>query len=128
MKLYGWAALAVVVVFGIGWITGASGKSDLELARRAAAERADEAEVRGLVLDGRVQLYTMNYGEATRRFADARTILERVQTELREQGLGERAGRLEVALGHLREAQRLALALDPSAHNQAAEALRALGR
>jgi hypothetical protein len=126
-RIYLAVAITILGAFGLGWVIGASGRSELELGKRTAVERADMLEVRATVLQGRVALFQMNFGEASQRFGDAVTTLDRLQRELREQGLGERAGRVEVALGHLREAQRLALALDQNANNQAGEALKALG-
>jgi hypothetical protein len=126
-KLIGSVVLALVVSFGIGWLTGASGKRGLEQQRAAAEERADFAQVRALIGDGRVSLFLVNFGDASRRFEEARGLVERVQTRLRESGQAERAGRLEIALSHLKDAQRLAASLDSSAQGAAAEALRALG-
>jgi hypothetical protein len=73
-----------------------------------------------------VQIFLVNFGEASRRFESAIGAVERVQTTLRETGQAERAGRLEIPLTHLRDAQRLAASLDPSARNSAEEALQAL--
>ena len=127
LKLIGSLVLALVVSFGIGWLTGASGKAALQQQLAAAEERADFAQVRALVGDGRVSLFLVNFGDASRRFEEARGMVERVQTRLRESGQAERAGRLEIALSHLKDAQRLAASLDSSAQGAAAEALRALG-
>jgi len=68
----------------------------------------------------------MNFGEAAQKFGQAVTVVERVQTELRDTRQADRATRLDPALAALRDAQRLTLALDQSAHNKAAEALKAL--
>jgi len=127
MKLFVWAVAALAVAFGVGWVTGASGRSEVEQARRSLEERADLAEARALVLDGRVSLFLVNFGDASRRFVEARGVLERAQRRLREVGQAERAGRVEVALSHLRDAERLTAALDQTgAQNASAEALRAI--
>ena len=105
---------------------GASGRSEAEQARRAAAQRADLNEARALVLEGNVALFQSNFGDATKRFDAARAVVERIQTALRETGQAERAGRLEIALSHLRDAQRLAVSLDANARNAADAALQAL--
>ena len=118
--------VAVLVIFGVGWMIGASGRSERELARRTAEQRADVLDVRGKILEGRVALFENNFGQATQLFSEARTVLEARQTTLREEGNSEEAGQLEVALGHLREAQRLTLSLDHGAHRQATDALRTL--
>ena len=84
------------------------------------------ADARTLILEGRVSLFLVNFGEASQRFDAARTLVERVQLSLRETGQSERAGRLQIVLAHLSDAQRLASALDPTAQGAADEAYRAL--
>ncbi len=105
---------------------GASGRSEVEQARRAAVQQSDLHEARALVLEGNVALFLSNFGEATRRFESARGVIERIQAALRETGQAERAGRLEIVLSHLRDAQRLAVSLDANARNAADAALQAL--
>ena len=109
-----------------GWMYGASGRTDAEQARRAAVQRADLNEARALVLEGNLALFQSNFGDATKRFDAARAAVERIQTALRETAQAERAGRLEIVLSHLRDAQRLAVALDANARNAADAALQAL--
>lgn len=126
MKLAASIVVTIALAFGVGWFLGSSGKSSVELQRRQQEERADLAEARALVLAGRLALLQSNFGDGARRFDAARAILERVQMKLRETGQAERAGRLEVALAHLKDAGRLALALDPAAQNAAEQALQAI--
>lgn len=126
LKRVGWIALVLVVVFGAGFLTGSSGRSAADQQRRQFEERADVAEARARVLDGRVSLFLVNFGDASRRFEEARGIVERLQGRLREVGEAERAGRLEIALSHLKDAQRLAASLDAAAQNAAVEALKAI--
>lgn len=126
LKLIGWGLLAAVVTFGAGWVAGGSGRSTLDQDRRRAEQRADLFEARALVLDGRVSLFLVNFGDASRRFEEARSVVERTQTSLREAGSAERAGQLEVVLSHLRDAQRMAASLDSAAQGAAAEALKGL--
>ena len=109
-----------------GWLYGASGRSDAEQARRAEVQRADLNEARALVLEGKVAVFQLNFGDASKRFEAARVAVERMQTALRETGQAEPAGRLEVVLSHLRDAQRLAVSLDANARNAADAALQAL--
>jgi hypothetical protein len=119
---------AVLAALAGGWMWGASGKFDVEQMRRALEDRADLAEVRASVLDGRVSVFQLNYGDAAAHFDRARAELQRVQTRLREAGQGERAGQLEVPLAHLKEASRLAMSLDAGAQTAAAQALETLGK
>jgi hypothetical protein len=122
------AIIAGVVLAALlgGWMYGASGRSDLEEARRTAEHRADLMEARALVFEGQVAVFQLNFGDATKRFEGARVVVERMQGALRETGQGERAGRLEIVLSNLRDAQRLAVALDANARNAADAALQAL--
>ena len=125
-RTIGIVALIVLAAGAAGWMYGASGRSDAEQARRAAVERADLNEARAFVLEGNVALFQSNFGDATKRFDAARAAVERIQGALRETGQAERAGRLEIVLSHLRDAQRLAVALDATARNAADAALQAL--
>ncbi len=73
-----------------------------------------------------MSLFLVNFGDASKRFEEARGLVEKAQTRLRETGQAERAGRLEIVLTHLRDAQRRAASLDSAAQGAAAEALRGL--
>jgi uncharacterized membrane-anchored protein len=118
--------LAVIVSLGAGWVWGASGKSAIDQERRQQHLRVDVAEARAAIFEGRVAMFLSNFGDASRRFEDARVSIEQAQKQLREVGNAERAGRLEVVLAHLKDAQRLAAQLDASAQNSADAAFQAL--
>lgn len=122
---------AVVVAIALtaalaGWLYGASGRSEVEQARRQAVQLANLHQARALLFEGQLAVVQLNFGDAATHFADARVPIERMQTALRETGQAERAGRLEVALSHLRDAQRLAAGLDANARLAAEQALKAL--
>jgi hypothetical protein len=122
-------AIIAAIVAGAavaGWLYGASGKSDIEQARRVAVHQAQLQQARALILEGNVAVFQLNFGDATKKFEAARAAVEQMQTALRETGQAERAGRLEVVLSHLRDAQRLAVSLDANARNAADAALQAL--
>jgi hypothetical protein len=127
LRRLGIAAVALVICLLGGWCWGASGKSTLETERRAAVERADLLEARSLILAGRVSLYGLDFGSASKSFVSARQVVERLQVAWRETGQTDRASRAEIALAHLKDAERLAIALDASAQNAALQALEALG-
>lgn len=126
LKHVGWFGLALLLAALSGWIAGASGRSDREQARVAAVQRAELAEARALILGGRVSLFQSNFGDAGRQFEEARAAIERVQTNLRETAQAERAGRLQIAIAHVRDAQSLAAAFDAAAHAAAEEALKVI--
>ena len=121
-----WVIIAALIALGGGWLWGATGKAVVLSERRVLADRAELAEVRALVLAGRVKLFELNYGDAAAQFAEALRAVSPIQTRLRETGQAERAGRVEILLAQLRDAERLARALDPAAHQAAAQAIEAL--
>jgi hypothetical protein len=125
-RFFGWAVLAVGIVLGGGWFWGAAGKSAIEQERRMLDEQLIFARAQEVVSDGRVSLFLNNYGDAARLFTRALGFVGDEQVRLRESGQAERAGRLEVAAAHLRDAQRLATALDQNAQSAAEQALQAL--
>ena len=99
-KVVGGILLAFVVTFGIGWLAGASGKAALEQALGKAAQVSDFAEARALISDGRVSLFLVNFGDASKRFEEARGVVERAPTRV----AGSRAGRARRASGDCRDA------------------------
>ena len=126
LKTTGIIIIVAFATVGTGWIWGASGRADIDRTRRAAELRADFAEARALLLEARVSLFKVNFGDAGRSLDAARTRVAALQTRLRESGQAERAGRLEIALAHVGDAGRLTLALDGRAHAAAEGALAAL--
>jgi hypothetical protein len=125
-KVLGGIVLAVLVALGAGWVWGASGKSTVDQERRRLEQRTDYESARAHLLDGRVSLFLNNFGDAGKHFENARIDLEALQSKLREVGQPERAGRIEIALSSVKDAERLAALLDASAQNAAAAALQAL--
>jgi hypothetical protein len=125
-RTVGILSLVAIAVFGIGWLIGGSGRSDLEQQRRASEARAAFAEARAHLFEGRVSLYQLNFGAASQQFDRARSALEALQALLREAGSAERAGQLEVAIARVRAAQQMAVSMDPNAQSAAEEALRAI--
>lgn len=126
LRTTGIALVVALALIGGGWLWGASGRSEAEQAQRAAELRADFAESRALLLEARVELFTVNFGTAGRALDEARARVTALQTRLREAGQAERAGRLEIVLAHVGDAGRLTLALDARAQNAAEGALGAL--
>jgi hypothetical protein len=125
-KAVGGIVLAVLMALGAGWVWGASGKSSVDQERRRLEQRANYDEARADILGARVSLFLNNFGDASQQFEAARLALERLQTKLREVGQAERAGRVEIVLAHLKDAQRLSAQLDGGAQNAADAALQAL--
>lgn len=83
--------------------------------------RNDLLDGRSAVLDARLQIYSVNFGEVSRHLEDARSRLRRADERLKNLGRPEDAARVESALAQIDEAQRLVGKLDQSANARAAE-------
>lgn len=125
-KAVGGILLAILVAVSVGWVWGASGKSAVDQERRRLEQRANYDQARAEILGARVSLFLNNFGDAGKQFEAARLALEALQTKLREVGQAERAGRVEIVLSHLKDAQRLSAQLDAGAQNAADAAFQAL--
>ena len=120
------AAIAILVVLGLGYAWGVSGRSSLQTSLDDARQRLDMADARALVLDARVSLYNNNFGDASRRFEEAKDPLRRIRQRYVDAGNTDSVRSLSAAIEHLEEAQRLAGKLDPAANSKAGEALEAV--
>lgn len=121
IRVIGVILLAVLLAAVGGWFVGASGRSAVERAQAVSLMRAEFAESRALVLEGRVSLFQSNFGDAIQQFQQASALIRRLQAQLREIGQIEQAGRLEIAASSLGDAQRLAAMFDTTKAQAAAE-------
>lgn len=126
LKVLGIIAGGVLLAFGTGWCTGASSRTELAVQLNDTTIRADVAEVRASILDARLSLLQSNFGDARRAVQRAQAIADRLQVRLRETGQTDRAGAMETVITRLADADRLSGALDATASDAAAEALRTL--
>ena len=120
------AVVAVVVVLGLGYAWGRAGRGALESTATVATQRVDLLDARGAILEARISLYNNNFGDASRHFEAAKAALQRLKGHYDEADDAAGAGRVDTALRHVEEGQRLAGALDAAAQNAAAAALEAL--
>jgi hypothetical protein len=119
--------LALLVAVGVGWVWGASGRSESHRALQIAELRAELLEGRAAVLDARLDIYSVNFGEASHHFEAARTSLRAAHARLMSLNLTEDARSLEAALTRIDEAQRLAGELNQDANAVAADAAKTIG-
>src|SRR4029453_2434353 len=119
--------LALLVAVGVGWVWGASGRSNIDRALQIAELRAELIEGRAALLDARLDIYSVNFGEASRHFEAARTALRAANAGLMSLSPTEDAKSLEAALTRIDEAQRLAGQLNQDANALAAGAGRTIG-
>lgn len=120
------AVVVVIVAVGLGFAWGASGRLAIQGALDDTRQQLDLAEARGHILDARVSLYNMNFGDASSRLEEAKAPLRRVRQRYQDARRNDAASGIDAALGHLEEAQRLAGKLDQGANTKAGEALEAI--
>jgi hypothetical protein len=126
MKLAGIGLGVLIVAVGLGFFWGASGRGTAEDAVAGLRHQLDIAEARGSILDARVSLYNVNFGDAQQKLEEAKTPLTKARDRAQEDGRRQAADAFAAALTHLEEAQRLASKLDPAANNKAGEALKSI--
>ena len=119
--------LALLVAVGVGWVLGASGRSERDRALQIAELRSELLEGRAAVLDARLDIYSVNFGEASRHFEAAGTSLRAAKARLMSLSLTEDAESLEAGLTRIDEAQRLAGQLNQDANAVAADAATTIG-
>lgn len=120
------ACVALAVALGVGYAMGGSGRFTLQNALDDARGQLDLAEARGHLLEARVSLYNVNFGDASRHFEESKAPLRRVRERFQRIGKNAAAGSIAAALEHAEEGQRLAGKLDQSANAKANDALEAI--
>jgi hypothetical protein len=125
-KLILGAVVAAVVLFGLGYAWGASGRFTIQNALDDARQQLDLAEARGALLEARVSLYNVNFGDSSRHFEEAKAPLRRARERYQQLGKNAAAGSVTTALEHIEEGQRLAAKLDQAANAKANDALQAI--
>ncbi len=118
--------VALIVAVGLGYAWGASGRLTVQAALDDARQHLDMAEARTALLEARVSLYNVNFGDASRYFEEAKAPLRRVRERYQEAGKNAAAGSITAALEHIDEGQRLSGKLDQAANTKANDALQAM--
>jgi hypothetical protein len=116
----------IVVALGLGFAWGASGRMTLQHGLTDVQQQLDLSDARGHVLDARVSLYNVNFGDAQRQLDEAKGPLTRARDRMQADGKKDAADALSTALTKVQDAQRLASRLDPGANTQAGEALKSI--
>jgi uncharacterized membrane-anchored protein YhcB (DUF1043 family) len=125
-KLVLYALAALLVAFGLGFVWGASGRFTLQNTLSDVQQQLDLADARGHLLEARVSLYNVNFGDASRHFESSKAPLRRIRERYQQLGRNAAAGSIAAALEHAEEAQRLAGKLDQAANSRANDALEAI--
>jgi hypothetical protein len=91
-------------------------------ALQASELRGELLGARAAILDARVAIYSINFGEASRHLEDARGLLRRANERLKNLGRDDEVKQVQTALASVDDAQRMAGKLDQSANSRAGEA------
>ena len=126
MKLILGVGVALVATLGVGWLWGASGRSQIDRDLQAAALRGSLVEGRAALLDARLDIYGINFGDASRHFEAARTALRDADARLNGLGRPDEAKRVELALKRVDDAQRMAGQLNQDANALAGDAAKTI--
>lgn len=118
--------IVILIALGFGFVWGNSGRAAAQQALDDSRQQLDVAQARGAILDARVSLYNVNFGDAQRHLDDAKAPLTRARDRAQKLGKDDAAKALSDALTRVEDAQRLASRLDPNSNNQANEALKAI--
>jgi hypothetical protein len=122
MKLILGIGVALLAALATGWAWGASGRADINRALRIAELRDGLLEARAAVLQARLDIYSVNFGEASRHLEAARSALRAVEARLTGLDRQDDVTRLKIVLTRIDEAQRMAGQLNQDANSLAADA------
>jgi hypothetical protein len=122
VKLALGVVLAVLVAGTAGWVWASSGRWETERALQASELRNELLEARALLLEARLSVYDLNFGDASRHFEGAKDLLRRAGERLKAQGREDEVKRLDSAVTTIDDAQRMAGQLDQAANRRAGEA------
>jgi hypothetical protein len=114
--------IALAAALAAGWIWGATGRSAMARRLQTSELRDELLGARGAVLDARVAIYAVNFGEASRHLEGARGLLDRADRRLSSLGRTADLDQLAAARARIDEAQRMTGKLDQSANTRAGEA------
>ena len=125
-KLVGGVLLGLLVGVGVGWLLGASGRDDVDRVVQAAQLRSYLLQARGSALAARVDIYNVNFGDASRDLETAKGALRRATDLLKTAARTGEATQVAAALTQLDEAQQMGGRLDQGANARTAAAVKTI--
>lgn len=118
--------VALLVALGVGWAWGTSGRSAINRVLKIAELRESLLEGRAAALDARLDIYSVNFGDASRHLEAARSAVRAADARLNDLGRQEDAKRLTIALTRIDDAQRMAGQLNQDVNALAADAAKTI--
>jgi hypothetical protein len=125
-KSFSAIAMAIVLAWLVAFLYGRSGGSVDRAELVATRLRLQLVEARAQTLDARVSLYLVNFGDAGRHLAFARSALTSARVTLVSRGQSELVSKVDQAVKELNTAQDQASRLNQDANSRAGEAARLL--
>lgn len=122
LKLALWVALAIVLAAGLGWLYGWSGGRSASTALETTRLRTSLLQARVQLLDARVNIYSVNFGDASRNLEYCKPELTTARALLENAGRRDLVDKIDAALRSTRAAQELAAKLSQDANGRAGEA------
>jgi hypothetical protein len=122
LKLGLWIALAVIGAGVLGWLYGWSGGRSASAALETTRLRMSLLEARLQILDARINIYSINFGDASRNLEYSKPELTTARSLLESAGRRDLVEKIDAALKSTRDAQQLAATLKPEANGRAGEA------
>jgi hypothetical protein len=116
----------LLVALFVGWLIGASGRSDATRTLATTELRGELLGARAAILDARVAIYSVNFGEASQHLENARGLLRRAEERFKSLARDDEVKQVQAALMTIDDAQRMAGKLDQSANSRAGEAAKML--
>ena len=120
-KLTFGVGVGLAVALLAGWIWGTAGRSQMARAVQTSELRSELLGARAAVLDARVAIYSVNFGEASKHLEGARGLLGRADERLKRLGRDDELKHVQTAIAGIDDAQRMAGKLDQSANSRAGE-------
>lgn len=128
LKVALWALAVVLVAVAGGWLGGAWGRWGVERRLADATLRAELVEARASLWAARVDVFELNFGNASRNIERAKRALGAAADQLDAAGRSDRTAAVRESLAKAVEAQQLAGKVDQTANARVAEAIAALAR
>jgi hypothetical protein len=122
LKLGMWFGLAVIFAAVLGWLYGWSGGRSAASALEGTRLRTSLLQARIQLLDARVSLYGVNFGDAGRKLEYSKPELTTARGLLDSAGRRDLVEKLDTALNKVREAQELTAKLNQDANSRIGEA------
>ena len=126
MKLVLGITVGLAVALLAGWVWGSAGRSEMARALETSELRNELLGARAAVLDARVAIYSVNFGEASAHLEGARSLLRHAAERLTNLRRNDEVRQVQTALASIDNAQRLAGTLDQSANSRAGEAAKVI--